>query len=68
MALREWLVIQDSMANAVFATEEQCTRRAYIPRDVAEALLGRSMAGNVWFTPEEGRLMRAHPEWRNELP
>ena len=65
--MREWLVIEDSMANAVFATEEQRTRKGYIPRDVAEGLLGRSMDGIQWFTAEEGRLLRAHPEWRRQL-
>lgn len=65
---REWLVIEDSMSKAVFATKEQEIPKGYIPRDVAEGLLGRSMEGIVWFSAEEGRLMRAHPEWRRELP
>ena len=65
--MREWLVIEDSMANAVFATEEQRNRKGYIPRDAAEALLGRSMAGTVWFTAEESAALHSHPEWRQQL-
>jgi len=65
--MREWLVIQSSMKNAVFAPEEAKKTKGYIPRDVAENLLGRSMEGTVWFTREEGEAMRAHPEWREQL-
>jgi hypothetical protein len=66
-SMREWLVIEDSMANAVFATEEQRTRKGYIPRDVAEALLGRSMGGTVWFTAQESAALRRHPDYRTQL-
>lgn len=62
--MREWLVIEDSAKNMVFANEDQRNARGYIPRDVAEGLLGRSMDGIQWFTAAEGKLMRAHPEWR----
>jgi hypothetical protein len=65
--MREWLVIEDSMAKAVFATEEQRNRKGYIPRDVAETLLGRSMDGTVWFTAQESATLRSHPEWRLQL-
>jgi hypothetical protein len=64
MSQREWLVISDSRANGVFAGIELKEAKGYIPRDVAEGLLGRSLEGTQWFTPEDGRLMRAHPEWR----
>lgn len=66
--MREWLVIEDSAKNMVFASEEQRTRKAYIPRDEAEKLLGRDLGGTVWFTREDGEKMRAHPEWRNTEP
>lgn len=65
---REWLVIEDSAKNMVFASEEQRTRKGYIPRDVAEPLLGRKFSKTEWFTREESDLMRAHPEWRDTLP
>lgn len=65
--LREWMVIEDSRKNGVFAPDEAKTVKGYIPRDVAEGLLGRSLDGVQWFTKEEGQLMRAHPEWRREL-
>lgn len=51
----------------VFAPEEARTAKGYIPRDVAEALLGRSMEGAQWFTLEESETMRAHPEWRLDM-
>lgn len=59
---REWLVIEASTNKAVFSTP---TPPGYIPRDTAEALLGRDLGGTVWFTSEESAAMRAHPEWRN---
>lgn len=66
--MREWLVIENSFKNAVFATEEMQSQKAYIPRDVAEGLLKRDLSGMVWFTREEGQLMRAHPEWTRAIP
>lgn len=69
--MREWLVIESSFKRTVFASDEQRTAKpGYIPRDVAEPLLGRKIAtGNnyEWFTREEGDLMRNHPEWRDDL-
>lgn len=64
---REWLVIEDSRKRAVFAPPE-AQRRGYIPRDVAEKLLGRSMSGTQWFSRDESAKMRAHPEWRDTEP
>ncbi len=64
-ALREWLVIESSRSRAVFCHEEA---KGYIPRDVAEALLGRDLGGIVWFSREDSAAMRAHPEWRDEAP
>lgn len=66
--MREWLVIEASWKNAVFAGDDAKAPGGYIPRDAAEALLGRSMVGTVWFTREEGEKMRAHPEWRETEP
>lgn len=63
--MREWLVIEDSRKRAVFAPEGAQVPKGYIPRDAAEALLGKDLGGNVWFTPEESEKMRAHPEWRD---
>ena len=66
--MREWLVIENSAKNAVFASEETQNAKAYIPRDVAENLLGRDLSGFQWFTANEGKLLRAHPEWRDTPP
>lgn len=65
--MREWLVIEDSRKNAVFAPEEAKAVKGFIPRDVAERILGRRMDGNQWFTREESDLMRAHPEWTTNI-
>lgn len=64
---REWLIIESSFKNAVFRPED-ADRKGYIPRDVAEGLLGRPMEDTQWFSREEGQLMRAHPEWRDTPP
>lgn len=66
--MREWLVIENSWSKSVFATDADKVPSGYIPRDAAEALLGRTMTGAVWFTREEGEKMRAHPEWRDSEP
>jgi len=63
--MREWLVIEDSRKNSVFAPEGAKVPRGYIPRDVAERALGRDLGGTQWFTAEEGDLMRAQPEWES---
>jgi hypothetical protein len=65
--MREWLIIEDSRKNAVFAPPETQVPIGYIPRDVAERLLGRDLGGTVWFTREESQLMRDHPEWKTTL-
>lgn len=66
---REWLVIESSRKFAVFsADEDRTTPKGYIPRDVAEALLGRSISdGAEWFDARTCAAMRAHPEWRATL-
>lgn len=61
--MREWLVIEDSRKNGVFMPEEAKKPKGFIPRDVAERVLGRRLDGNQWFTREESDLMRAQPEW-----
>lgn len=66
--MREWLVIEGSGKRAVFAGDEDRKPKGYIPRDVAEPLLGRSMGGVIWFTREESQRMRNHPEWRDTEP
>jgi hypothetical protein len=66
--MREWLVIEDSRKNAVFATTEMQHPKGYIPREAAEALLGRDLGGPCWFTAEDSARMRAHPEWRTSEP
>lgn len=63
--MREWLVIESSWKNAVFASDEDQKPRGYIPRDVAEPLLGRPLDGTVFFTREESDRMRSHAEWRD---
>jgi hypothetical protein len=65
--MREWLVIEKSWKNSVFAGKD-ANDCGYIPRDVAEPLLGRVIEGTAWFTREEGDKMRAHPEWRDTEP
>ena len=64
---REWLVIEDSRKNGVFAPQEAQYPRGYIPRDAAEQVLGRSMDGFQWFSREEAEKLRSHPEWKNTL-
>ena len=65
--MREWLVIEDSRKCGVFAPLEASVPKGYIPRDVAEQILGRSMEGTQWFTKEDTAKMRASPEWRPSL-
>ena len=65
--MREWLVIEDARKSAVFAPPEADLKN-YIPRDVAETLLGRDLSGTVWFTREESETMQNHPEWRDTDP
>lgn len=62
---REWLVIESSRNRAIFCHEES---KGYIPRDMAERLLGRDLGGIEWFTREESALLHAHPEWRDTIP
>jgi hypothetical protein len=66
--MREWLVIESAYKNAVFRSDDLKNPLGYIPRDVAEPLLGRKLSGTVWFTKEESERMRAHPEWRDTEP
>lgn len=66
--MREWLVIDSAYKNAVFASDDAKKPCGYIPRDVAEPLLGRDLGGTVWFTRDESERMRAHAEWRDALP
>jgi hypothetical protein len=51
----EWLVIESAWKNAVFAPDDAKEPKGYIPRDVAEQLLGRDLGGMVWFTREESQ-------------
>ena len=64
--MREWLVIEDSRQHSIFAPDTKT--KGYIPRDVAEPLLGRALTGTVWFTKEESERMRKHPDWRDDEP
>jgi len=66
--MREWLVIESAWKNAVFAPDSAKEPTGYIPRDVAERLLGRDLGGTIWFTSKESELMRNHPEWRTTEP
>lgn len=66
--MREWLVIENSWKNSPFAKDEDRRPNGYIPRDVAEQLLGRDLGGTCWFTKGDGNKLRAHPEWRNDEP
>lgn len=66
--MREWLVIENSHAYSVFARDDMKKISGYIPRDVAEPLLGRDLGGTVWFTRDEGEQMRKHPEWSDTEP
>jgi hypothetical protein len=65
--MREWLVIEKTAGKGVFASEEQREAKGYIPRDVAEAICGRSMDGLQFFSREESAAMHAHPEWKDSL-
>jgi hypothetical protein len=66
--MREWLVIEDSRRNSIFAPDGATNIRGYIPRDIAELLLGRDLSGVVWFTKEDSEKMRTHSEWRSREP
>lgn len=66
--MREWLVIENSWKNSVWSKDGSKTPMGYIPRDVAEQLLGRDLGGSVWFTRDESVRMREHPDWRDMLP
>lgn len=65
---REWLVIENSWSRSIFATEHDRQVSGYIPRDVAEHLLGRSMEGAQWFSKDDSDKLRAHPEWSDVEP
>ena len=66
--MREWLVIESSMKNAVFVPNDERERKGYIPRDVAEAICERDLSGQQWFTRDESEAMHAHSEWRDTSP
>jgi hypothetical protein len=67
---REWLVIENSWSRSVFADDNSRKVNGYIPRDIAEPLLGRKIEDGrcTWFTRAEGEKMRAHPSWRDTEP
>jgi hypothetical protein len=65
--MREWLVIESSGKNSVYADDAK-TPLGYIPRDEAEKLLGRDLGSTVWFTRDESEKMRHHPEWCETEP
>lgn len=65
---REWLVIEDSRKHAVFIGDGDLRKPGYIPRDVAEQLLGRDLGGPTWFSAVDSAAMRAHPEWTEIEP
>lgn len=66
--MREWLVIESSRKNSVFAPDSARFPVGYIPRDTAEKLLKRNLGGMVWFAKSESDLIRQHPEWRDTEP
>jgi hypothetical protein len=66
--MREWLVIESSRKNSVFAPDSARVPAGYIPRDEAERLLGRHLGGMVWFTKSESDRMRQHSEWMDTEP
>ena len=66
--MREWLVIESSAKNMVFASDELREQKGYVPRDIAEQLLGRDLGGMVWFTADESAKLRASAEWRDVEP
>jgi hypothetical protein len=45
--MREWLVIEDSMRNSVFASDDTRNRKGYIPRDVGGVLTVAGMSIKV---------------------
>jgi hypothetical protein len=69
--VREWLVIEKSWKNSVFADDDAKIPMGYIPRNVVERELGIRIEGEgrcTWFSREDGARMRAHPEWRTTEP
>jgi hypothetical protein len=70
IVMREWLVIESSYKNCVFAPDG-AYNSGYIPRDIVENELGIRVepdGRNTWFTREDCERMRAHPEWRDTMP
>lgn len=67
--MREYWVIDDSMKNGIFATDDMKKPKGYIPRSVGEKIIGRKTKKNecVYFTKEQSDAMRAHPEFTTTL-
>jgi len=63
--MREWYVIENSRNRTVFGTDEI---KGYIPRDVVENEMGIPHKKHMWFTREQSKAMREHPEWRTDEP
>jgi len=64
--MREWYVIENSRNRTVFSGPDEIF--GYIPRDVVENELGIPHRKCMWFTREQSKAMRAHPEWRTDEP
>jgi hypothetical protein len=65
--MREWLVIEKTISRSPFARDEERKPSGYIPRDAAEALLGRDLGKVTFFRRDESEKMRQHPEWCEAL-
>lgn len=64
----EYLVIESSRRGSVFSTEDENKPQGYIPRTIAEKLLGRDLGGTEWFTAEESEKMREHQSFMRQHP
>lgn len=69
--MREWLVIEKTISRVLFGSDVPGAHdKGYIPRDAAEQVLGRKIEDGrtTWFSDEDSKKMRAHPEWRDTIP
>lgn len=58
---REWFVIENTRAYSVWASDDLPKIAGYIPREVAEEIVGHPITGDFWFTSEHDQKIFASP-------
>ena len=68
--MKEYWVIEESRTGSVFGPGHGEAIKGYIPRSVGEKIIGHKTKKGacVWFTSEQAKAMREHPEFITELP